>query len=384
MTWAPLLAAAPWVVAVLVMVWRATRSRSLDEYSDAPPPDAPPLSVIVPARNEAVNIGRCVASLIASTYPALDIIVVDDHSTDDTARVAREASAGDARVRVVHVPGLEPGWLGKQWACAHGASLARGQVLCFTDADTVHAPDLHVRSVRALTEREADLLSVAGAQELGTFWERLLQPQIFSLLFARYGGSEIVSRAKRPENVIANGQYMLFRRSSYEALGGHASVKGKVAEDLALAMRARRRGMQVHLILGLHQLSTRMYASLGAVLRGWMKNAYAGGVETLPPGRIWRVIFPALLMSPVIFWLAPVVGLALAATGLVSEGVLLWSVVASLALLGWWALVYGVMTRRPWYAVLAPLGHLLVAYIFLRAIARGRRVEWKEREYRIE
>lgn len=383
MRWAPLLAAAPWVAAVLVMVWRATQSRHLDEYSATPPPNAPPLSVIVPARNEAANIGRCVASLITSTYPALDIIVVDDHSTDDTARIAREAGAGDARVRVVQVPELEPDWLGKQWACAHGASLARGQVLCFTDADTVHAPDLHVRSVRALTERKADLLSVAGTQELGTFWERLLQPQIFSLLFARYGGSEIVSRATRPEDVIANGQYMLFPRSAYEALGGHASVKGKVAEDLALAMRARRHGMRVHLILGLHQLSTRMYASLGALLRGWMKNAYAGGVETLPPGRIWRVIFPALLMSPVIFWLAPFVGLALAALGAASGGVSLWSVVASGALLGWWALVYGAMTRRPWYAVLAPLGNLLVAYIFLRAIARGRRVEWKEREYRI-
>jgi chlorobactene glucosyltransferase len=317
-SWAPLLAAAPWLAFTAIVLWRASRSRRLDEYPATPPPDAPTLTVIVPARNEAANITRCVASLLTSTYPALDIIVVDDHSTDDTARLARDAGAGDPRLRVASAPALEAGWLGKQWACAHGASLARGGVLCFTDADTVHAPDLHVRSVRALIDRGADVLSVAGTQELGTFWERLIQPQVFALLFARYGGTEVVSRAKRPENVIANGQYLLFRRSSYEALGGHASVRRKVAEDLALAMRAKRLGMRVHIIAGLDQLSTRMYASLGALMRGWMKNAYAGGIETLPPGRAWRVLYPVMLLAPILFWLAPPLALSLSVAGLSS------------------------------------------------------------------
>ncbi len=384
MRWAPLLAAAPWLAAVAIVLWRVARSRRLDEYSADPPPDAPLLSVIVPARDEAANIARCVASLCASTYPALDILVVDDHSTDETGNRARAAGAGDARLRVVNAPDLEPGWLGKQWACAHGASLARGRMLCFTDADTVHAPDLHVRSVRALLDRRADLLSVAGMQELGTFWERLVQPQIFALLFARYGGTEIVSRATRPEDVIANGQYLLFQRSSYEALGGHASVRGKVAEDLALAMRAKRHGMQVHLIQGLDQLSTRMYASLGALVRGWMKNVYAGGIETLPPGRSWRLLYPVVLLTPILLWLAPPLMLGLWAVGVASEGVGTWALITSVVLLVWWLIVYAAMTRRPWYALAAPIGNLLLGYIFLRAIARGTRVEWKGREYDVE
>ena len=300
MTWAPLLAAAPWLAAMLVVLWRVSRTRHLSEYADAPLPDAPGLSVIVPARDEASNIARCVRSIMGSTYPALDIIVVDDHSSDDTARIARETSAGDPRVRVVSAPALAPGWLGKQWACAHGASLATGRLLCFTDADTVHAPDLHARSVRALLDRGADLLSVAGVQELETFWERLVQPQVFALLTARYGGTEIVSTARRPEDVIASGQYLLFQRASYEALGGHASVRGKVAEDLALAMRAKRHGMRVHLIAGLEQLSTRMYTSLGALIRGWMKNAYAGGIETVPHERAWLLLYPVMLLAPIV------------------------------------------------------------------------------------
>lgn len=384
MTWAPLLAAAPWLAAVLVVLWRVSQSRRLDEYSATAPPDAPPLSVIVPARDEAANIARCVASLVASTYPALDIIVVDDHSADDTGRLAREAGAGDPRLRVVPAPDLEPGWLGKQWACAYGASLARGRVLCFTDADTVHAADLHVRSVRALLDRDADLLSVAGMQELGTFWERLVQPQVFALLFARYGGTEVVSRAQRPEDVIANGQYLLFQRASYDALGGHASVKGKVAEDLALAIRAKRQGMRVHLIQGLEQLSTRMYASLGALVRGWMKNVYAGGIESLPPGRVWRALYPAMLLAPILIWLGPPIALVLWAAGLASDPVGTWACITSAILLVGWAIVYGAMTRRPWYAFLAPIGNLLLAYIFLRAIARGTRVEWKGRAYEVE
>jgi chlorobactene glucosyltransferase len=383
-TWAPLLAAAPWLAAAAIALWRASQSRRLDEYSAAPAPDTPPLSVIVPARNEAANIGRCVASLVTSTYPALDIIVVDDHSTDDTARLAREAGAGDPRLRIVSAPDLAAGWLGKQWGCAHGASLARGQVLCFTDADTVHAPDLHARSVRALVDRGADLLSVAGTQEVGTFWERLIQPQVFALLFARYGGTEVVSRAKRPEDVIANGQYMLFRRSAYQILGGHASVRRKVAEDLALAIRAKQHGMRVHLIMALDQLSTRMYSSLGELVRGWMKNAYAGGIETLPPGRIWQLLYPVMLVTPILFWLAPPVVLALWLMGLTSAALGAWALATSAILLLWWIAVYTVMTRRPWYALAAPVGNILLAYIFLRAIARGRRVEWKGREYEVE
>jgi chlorobactene glucosyltransferase len=339
--------------------------------------------VIVPARDEAANIARCVTSIVASTYPTLEIIVVDDHSADDTARIAREAGAGDSRVRVVRAPDLEQGWLGKQWACAHGASLARGRVFCFTDADTVHAPDLHVRSVRALLDRDADLLSVGGMQEVGTFWERLVQPQVFALLFARYGGTEVVSRATRPEDVIANGQYMLFRRTSYEALGGHASVKGKVAEDLALAMLAKRRGMRVHLIGGLEQLSTRMYASLGALVRGWMKNVYAGGIQTLPPGRAWRALYPLILLTPILVWLAPPIALVLWAAGFASDAVGTWAIATSTVLLVWWVMVYGAMTLRPWYALAAPIGTLLLGYIFLRAIARGTQVEWKGRRYEV-
>src|SRR5436305_1964252 len=132
--WA-LLATAPWVlIPPAVMLRVTTRSRSLGDQPELPPSPAPLVSVIIPARNEARNIARCVRSVLASRYPALEVLVVDDHSTDDTAAVARSAAAADDRVRIIANRELPNGWFGKQWACATGAHAAHGELLLFTDA----------------------------------------------------------------------------------------------------------------------------------------------------------------------------------------------------------------------------------------------------------
>ena len=116
----------PWIIPPLVTYLRLRNSRSLDDESDIPLADPPLVSVIVPARNEAHNIERCVSSILSATYPNLELIVVDDSSTDGTADLARAAAKGDPRVRVVTCPPLPEGWFGKQWACATGAKVARG------------------------------------------------------------------------------------------------------------------------------------------------------------------------------------------------------------------------------------------------------------------
>src|SRR5439155_11996745 len=100
-----------------------------------PPDDAPLVSMVIPARNEARHIGPCVESALASAYPRLEVIVVDDHSTDDTGAIAASMAARDPRVRVVVPPPLPSDWFGKQWACAAGAATARGAIIGFLDAD---------------------------------------------------------------------------------------------------------------------------------------------------------------------------------------------------------------------------------------------------------
>jgi chlorobactene glucosyltransferase len=376
-----LAATVPWVLLPPIAMFRVARSRSLDNVSATTPARPPLVSVILPARNEARNIERCVRSLLETRYPAVEVIVVDDHSSDDTARLARDAGAGDPRLHVIDNPSLPSGWFGKQWACTTGVATARGELLLFTDADTEHDPDLLPRTVNVLMEDGADLVSVVGRQEMRSFWERLLQPQVFWMLLARYGGTESVSQARRAEDVIANGQYLLMRRGAYEAVGGHESVRDLVAEDLALAQRFHRAGFRVRLIRADAQLSTHMYASLAELIAGWGKNVYAGGIHAMPGGSVGRLLFPIVLPLVPLLTLLPVLALVLALPGALPLGWLLWASICVAVNLVYWILIYRGFQQSPWYAFLYPLGAAMVLYIIVRAIGRGRNVGWKGRQY---
>jgi cellulose synthase/poly-beta-1,6-N-acetylglucosamine synthase-like glycosyltransferase len=372
----------PWIVAPLATAWRAADSRSLDEESAEPPAEPPLVSVIVPARDEAANIGRCLRSVLATTWPRLEVIVVDDHSRDATAAIAGEIAMDDRRARVIAAPALPPGWFGKPWACHAGARAARGEILCFIDADTVHSPDLLMRTVNAMRTRGAGMVTVAGTQEMSTFWETVLQTQVFAMLAMRYGGTETVNRSRRSWDKIANGQFIAITRTAYDAIGGHAAVRDRVAEDLMLAQRLFEAGQRTALVLGTAQLSTRMYTSLGAIVRGWRKNVFAGGIDAVPPHPLLRLAFPlgltafpaAELLPPLVLatWLS---GAALPATALV------WLASSMLALVAGWTAVYLRAGRSPLYALTFPLGAAVLLWIFAGAIRRGRRVSWKGRDY---
>lgn len=371
----------PWIVPPLITYLRLRKSRSLDDESATPPADAPLVSVIVPARNEAHNIERCVRSILTTTYPNIELLVVDDSSGDGTAEIAQRAIDGDPRARVVRNDSLPDGWFGKQWACATGARLASGTVLQFTDADTVHAPDLVTRSVNAIVRTDADLFSIAGRQELGGFWEKVIQPQIFNILSMRYGGTESVNDSTRVSDKIANGQCIFVKRATYDAIGGHGSVRSSVAEDLLLAQRFFAARKRVVLMLGLDQLSTRMYASLREIVRGWRKNVFAGGLDAVPFGKIGQTLFPLVLLLPPMLELLPPLALALSAFVGSSGTVLLWALISAGATLAWWAVVYTTVRENPLYALAYPLGALVLLYIFFSAVIRGRRVSWKGRTY---
>lgn len=373
--------ALPWIAAPLIAVARMARSRTLREESSDLPALAPLASVIIPARNEARNIADCLRGVLSSTYGPLEVVVVNDHSTDGTGNIARTVAATDRRVRVLDNPDLPPGWFGKQWACSQGARAATGDILIFVDADTRIAPDLIVRSVNGMLRTSADLYSVIGRQEMHTFWERMIQPQIFNVLANRYGGTEVVNGSRHAYDKIANGQYLMIRRAAYDALGGHESVRMYVAEDLMLAQKFFQAGRKTVLVLGWDQLATRMYTSLGELVAGWRKNVYAGGRHAVPGGRVGQALFSFVLPLPALMQLVPVLVLIGSVFGLVSSGVALWSGIVTVALLLWWTFIYAVNGERVWYAVLFPVGAAAMLYILLSAVARGSSVAWKGREY---
>lgn len=393
--WPAFAAAGAWFLLVVSTGWRFRDTRSLDEYPASPPPGSPLVSVIIPARDEARNIERCLRSVLATGYPAVEVIVVDDHSGDGTGDIARRIAAEDAavraegtapgeaveRVRVIAAPDLPAGWFGKQWACHTGYRAARGTLLCFTDADTRHGPELLGRSVNALVARDAGLFSVAGQQEMGSFWERVVQPMVFALLLARYGGLETMSRSTEPRNKIANGQFLLLRRGDYERAGGHEAVRDHVAEDLRLAQLFTELGMRAHLVLGRDHLSTRMYTSLGELRRGWGKNVYAAGRDAFPLGPFTRRLFPFIFPLPALMPALPAFVFGLAAVGVLGEGAWWFGALSLGANLLFWGGVYTFSRLNPLWALLHPLGSLVFGAICAEAAWNGSRVEWKGRRY---
>ncbi len=378
----PVLFAFPWIGLLAFLAFRVRLARALP--APLHPARAPSVTVIVPARNEGHNIERCVESLAAYDYPEYDIVVVDDRSEDDTAERARAADRGRARsIRVLDGSPLPDGWLGKPWACWQGAKAARSDLLLFTDADTMHQPRLLARAVAGMEEDEADLLTVAGRQIMGSFWERLVQPQVFLTMILRFSDVDGALRRGKWRNAIANGQFMLFTRRAYTALGGHEAVRGEVAEDLALAQLVAREGRVLSIRLAEDDFATRMYRSLGDLIEGWSKNLLMGGLKTLPPG-LRPFMAPASLLSGVALWVMPPVVLAMSLMGVLGMPWLVWSAVVVALSLGLWTFVTVRMGAPAAYALLYPLGAAMMAYIFARSWAGGRRVEWKGRKYLLE
>jgi chlorobactene glucosyltransferase len=370
----------PWIATPIVASLRMSRSAFLSDESPDPPTGAPLVTVIVPARNESRNIEACLRSILASSYPRLQVIAVNDHSTDDTGEIARMLAAADSRLTVLDNPDLPPDWFGKQWACQTGANASSGDVLIFMDADARASTDLVTRSINGMLRVGADFYSVLGRQDMVTFWERLLQMQVFTVLMTRFGGTEIVNRARKASAKIANGQYLMIRRTTYEEFGGHALVRWYVAEDLMLAQRYFELGKKTVLVMGMEQLTTRMYTSLGELIGGWRKNLFAGGRHSMPLGNRGAILAPLLLPLPFVMQLAPPVALVIAAL-LGSAALELWSAIATAITLLTWVAYYRLADLPKWYALLFPLGAAMTLYIVLSATIRGSHVEWKGREY---
>ncbi|HEY7480014.1 MAG TPA: glycosyltransferase family 2 protein [Gemmatimonadales bacterium] len=370
-----LLPALPWVLPFASLVPLASNRPNLSDFS---PASGPLVSVIVPARNESATIETVMRSVLASTYQALELVVVDDRSTDDTAAIVQRIATEDGRVRLVRGGPLPESWYGKPWACLQGYRAAQGNLLLFTDADTRHQPELLGRAVAALQQERADLLTVAPRQLSVTFWERLVMPQIWLLLALRYHPAR-VNRARKERDVIANGQFILVTRESYQAVGTHEEVGHEVAEDLALAQAFHRAGRRIRFVFAERLMETRMYQGLYHLVEGWSKNMYLGGRRSFPQEPALRALVPVMLVSPFLFWLFPlIVLLRTGGGGQWGDAALAATVVSAV----FWMVVSAAMRIPAIYGLGYPLGAAVALFIALRSIWRGaRRVEWRGRVY---
>jgi chlorobactene glucosyltransferase len=271
---------------------------------DPPVMASPLVSVLVPARNEAVVIRRTVARLLEQDYPCFELIVLDDHSTDGTGDLARAAGHGDGRLRVIPGTDLPRGWAGKNWACHQLAQAARGDLLVFTDADTLWLPGGLSAVVAEQVRTNADLLTVWPTQVTETWPERLVVP-LMALVVIGYLPVFLTHYAPWTPFAAATGQCLAFRRAAYDAIGGHAVVRGEVLEDVKFARRIKAAHLHLRMADGDGLVACRMYTDWPSVRDGYAKNILAGygsslffmGMATLFH---WLVFLlpPAWLVAP--------------------------------------------------------------------------------------
>lgn len=283
--WLPL--AVGWVVAIAwagstILTVRFLRSSRLaDRAGNAPDPRLwPMVSVVVPARDEAERVEKALRSLAGLDYPALEVIAVDDRSTDGTGAIIDRVAAGDPRVRALHIAELPEGWLGKCHAMQAGARLAEGELLLFTDGDVVFAPDTLRLAVRHLLARRLDHLALLPGLVPGGYWEDAAK-SYFAMLFI--AGVRAWAAGSASKNVyVGIGAFNLLRRTAYEAIGGHETLRLDVADDLMLGKRVKQAGFRQDALIASDHLRLRWQEGVGGFIRGLEKNGFAALGYSLP------------------------------------------------------------------------------------------------------
>ncbi len=248
----------------------------------SPKSDAPNVAVkvVIPARNESLNLDECVERVLAQRGVQLSITIVNDRSTDDTVQIARRLSERDARCRAIDIEALPAGWMGKSHACWVGSQAGTEEWLLFLDCDVRLGPDAVASAVHCANQRQLDLFSLWPRDASVGFWERLLIPLCGAMIVIWYGHA--AHRSNQAGAAFANGQFLLMRRAAYDHVGGHQRVHAALIEDIPLARATAQDGYAVGSALGVELASVRMYRGLREVVRGW-RRIYVG---VLSPGQM--------------------------------------------------------------------------------------------------
>jgi chlorobactene glucosyltransferase len=360
-----------------------------------PPSNAPMISVCIPARNEERNIRACVEAALNQTHPNFEVIVLDDRSTDSTLEIlrglvsirsaTRPTAEQNDKLKIINGSDLPSGWAGKPYALYQAANSARGDWLCLIDADTFLAPEALTSVYAKALETRADMLTLMTFQIMVTFWERAVLPLVMTALSVGFSPRK-VNDPKR-KDAIANGQFIFVKRSVYDAIGGHESVKNQIVEDKAISEKVKWGGYRLIVADGRKVARTRMYTSFATLWEGWTKNIYLGlreqvGLMILGAFGAFVSVIAALFLP---LW--PILGLIWFARGggwmaiaVIMEALILWS-----ALIYIRAVVAHTMNIPRWYALTTPLGAAVFAAMMLTStwkVLSGQGVTWRGRKYK--
>jgi chlorobactene glucosyltransferase len=274
------------------------------------PEEYPSVSFLVPARNEEGNIRTCLLSLLSQNFPDFEVIVLDDQSEDGTSREIIRLKGEFPELKVIAGESLPVGWLGKNWACHQLFESARGDILFFTDADTVQTPNTLKKVASSMKGERADLITGVPKQILGSWSEKMLVP-LFPWAFYTFNPLLLAYAIRFPELSAAVGQLMVFRREAYQKIGGHASVRESMVEDLELARRIKANGLSWRVMDITRMISCRMYRNSGEVFQGLAKNLFAAFEHRILVFLFVWFWLAFLFLEPVILILLGLFGVAI-------------------------------------------------------------------------
>ncbi len=258
---------------LLVLAGTIVNLALVPRLSAGPPPERiPRVSVIIPARDEERTIELTVRAMLAQSYPDLEIIVVNDRSSDATGAILERLRS----VRLTVIEGEEPppGWLGKPWALHQGSGRATGELLLFVDADVIYEPEAILAAVAYMAPRATALLSLFPRMVMQGFWEHVVMPILAVVVFS-FLPLWAVNRSRFSLLAVGGGPGNLVLRTDYMAVGGHGALKDAVVDDVALARLLRRRGRRTEVVRAEEYVSVRMYEGLHEIVNGFSKNSFA-------------------------------------------------------------------------------------------------------------
>ena len=373
-----------WSLHLLQLVTRGRDMEFRITANDDPdaPTDGALVSIIIPARNEEGNIGQCLATVRDQTYKNIEVIVLNDRSDDGTQAEIEAAAQKDSRVRGVMGRPRPDGWMGKVWACHVAQQQANGEVLLFIDADVRLTPEAVRQSLAYLNRTDLEALSIFGRLTMVSFWEWTVQPIIGGLIVQNNDPRD-VNDPDKPDKVIANGQFIMARRGTYDAFGGHESIKGEILDDVSFARRCKENGHRYHVVYGRQLFDCRMYHSLSEIWEGWTKNLFAGLDYKLAFTLLICQALFILNIVPYLTLLGSIVAVAMGALTITDP--LLWVSALNVALT--YIVYIGGMkiADQPIHHFWTfPLGMLVTIGLFANSalkIATGQGVSWKGRTY---
>ena len=374
-------------VAGLIIIYWLHNQYHLDIIVEPvePPSNAPMISVCIPARNEERNIRACAEAVLKQTYSNFEVIVLDDRSTDSTLEILH--SIRNDKLKIISGSELPSNWAGKPHALYQAANACdeRSEWLCFIDADTFLAPEALASCYIKAIETNADLFTMMTFQITVTFWERAVLPLVMTALSVGFSPRK-VNDPKR-NDAIANGQFIFIKRSTYDAIGGHESVKDQIVEDKAISEKVKWSGYRLIVADGMKVARTRMYTSLAEMWEGWTKNIYLGLREQV--GLMLLGAFGALVtvIAALVLPLWPLLGLlwflhsgGWMAIVIVLEALILWGVLIYVR-----GMVAHNMNIPHWYALTTPLGAAIFAAMMFTStwkVISGQGVTWRGRKYK--